>query len=60
VQTRAAILWESHTDWSVEDIELDAPKASEVKVKLSASGLCHSDEHLSPGTWCWTRRSPPY
>jgi S-(hydroxymethyl)glutathione dehydrogenase/alcohol dehydrogenase len=49
VQTRAAILWEPRTEWSVEDIELDAPKAGEVKVKLAASGLCHSDEHLMTG-----------
>jgi S-(hydroxymethyl)glutathione dehydrogenase/alcohol dehydrogenase len=49
VQTRAAILWEPHTDWSVEDIELDDPKAGEIKVKLAASGLCHSDEHLVTG-----------
>ncbi|SEG84509.1 S-(hydroxymethyl)glutathione dehydrogenase / alcohol dehydrogenase [Thermomonospora echinospora] len=49
MQTRAAILWEPHTDWSVEDIELDDPKAGEVKIKLTASGLCHSDEHLVTG-----------
>ena len=49
MQTRAAILWEPRTDWSVEDIELDDPKAGEVKVKLTASGLCHSDEHLLTG-----------
>ncbi|MEO3826626.1 NDMA-dependent alcohol dehydrogenase [Actinomadura sp. B10D3] len=49
MQTRAAILWEPHTDWSIEDIELDDPKAGEVKVKLAASGLCHSDEHLVTG-----------
>lgn len=49
MQTRAAILWEPNTEWSVEDIELDAPKAGEVKVKLAASGLCHSDEHLLTG-----------
>jgi S-(hydroxymethyl)glutathione dehydrogenase/alcohol dehydrogenase len=49
MQTRAAILWEPNTQWSVEDIELDAPKAGEVKVKLAASGLCHSDEHLLTG-----------
>ena len=49
LKTRAAILWESGTDWSVEDIELDDPKAGEVKVKLAASGLCHSDEHLVTG-----------
>jgi len=49
MQTRAAILWEPHTEWSVEDIELDAPKRGEVLVKLAASGLCHSDEHLVTG-----------
>jgi NDMA-dependent alcohol dehydrogenase len=49
MQTRAAILWEPHTDWSVEDIELDPPKRGEILVKLAASGLCHSDEHLVTG-----------
>ncbi len=49
MQTRAAILWEPHTEWSVEDIELDPPKKGEILVKLAASGLCHSDEHLVTG-----------
>ena len=31
------------------DIELDPPAAGEVLVKLAASGLCHSDEHLVTG-----------
>ncbi|GAA4717780.1 NDMA-dependent alcohol dehydrogenase [Nocardioides conyzicola] len=49
MKTRAAILWEPHTDWSVEDIELDPPKKGEILVKLAASGLCHSDEHMVTG-----------
>jgi S-(hydroxymethyl)glutathione dehydrogenase/alcohol dehydrogenase len=49
VKSKAAILWETHSKWSVEDIELDPPKAGEVLVKLAASGLCHSDEHLVTG-----------
>ena len=49
MQSRAAILWEVGSDWSVEDIELDEPKAGEVRVELVASGLCHSDEHLVTG-----------
>ena len=49
MKTRAAILWEPHTDWSVEDIDLDPPKRGEILVKLAASGLCHSDEHLVTG-----------
>ncbi len=49
METEAAILWEAHTDWSVEPIELDDPKDGEVLVKLAASGMCHSDEHLVTG-----------
>src|SRR4051812_46680057 len=49
VKTMAAILWERQTPWSVEDIELDPPKAGEVLIKLAASGLCHSDEHMVTG-----------
>lgn len=46
MKTRAAILWEQNTDWSVEEIDLDPPQAGEVLVKLVGSGLCHSDEHI--------------
>jgi len=49
MKSKADILWEPHTKWSVEEIELDPPKAGEVLLKLSASGLCHSDEHLVTG-----------
>ncbi len=49
MKSKAAILWEVHSKWSVEDIELDAPKAGEVLIKLAASGLCHSDEHMVTG-----------
>ena len=49
MKTKAAILWETNKPWSVEEIELDPPKPGEVLVKLAASGLCHSDEHLVTG-----------
>src|SRR5438477_278241 len=49
MKTKAAILWEVGKDWSVEEIELDPPKEGEVLVKMAASGLCHSDEHLLTG-----------
>ncbi|MDA8044520.1 MAG: NDMA-dependent alcohol dehydrogenase [Actinomycetota bacterium] len=49
MKSKAAILWETHTKWSVEEIDLDPPKAGEVLIKLAASGLCHSDEHLVTG-----------
>jgi len=46
VETQAAVLWEDASTWSVEAVELDDPKHGEVLVRLAASGLCHSDEHL--------------
>lgn len=49
MKTKAAILWEPHTDWSVEEIDIDPPKTGEVLIKLASSGLCHSDEHLVTG-----------
>jgi S-(hydroxymethyl)glutathione dehydrogenase/alcohol dehydrogenase len=49
LKTNAAVLWELNAPWSVEEIELDEPKAGEVLVKLAASGMCHSDEHLVTG-----------
>ncbi|HET7523315.1 MAG TPA: NDMA-dependent alcohol dehydrogenase [Acidimicrobiales bacterium] len=49
MKSKAAILWETHSKWSVEEIELDPPKQGEVLIKLAASGLCHSDEHLVTG-----------
>jgi NDMA-dependent alcohol dehydrogenase len=49
MKTKAAMLWGLNEKWQVEEVELDAPKETEVLVKLTASGLCHSDEHLVTG-----------
>ncbi len=49
METEAAILWGMGQDWSVETIELDPPKTGEVLVRIAASGMCHSDEHLRTG-----------
>ena len=49
MKTRAAVLWDRNQDWSVEQIELDPPKAGEVLVAVGGSGICHSDEHLVTG-----------
>jgi NDMA-dependent alcohol dehydrogenase len=49
MKTEAALLWGVNQEWKVEEVELDPPKAGEVLIKLAASGLCHSDEHLRTG-----------
>lgn len=43
------MLWDYGQDWQIEELELDEPKEREVLVRLTASGLCHSDEHVRTG-----------
>jgi len=49
VKTTAAVLWDYGEDWKIEELELDEPREGEVLVRLAASGLCHSDEHVRVG-----------
>jgi S-(hydroxymethyl)glutathione dehydrogenase/alcohol dehydrogenase len=49
MRTQAAMLYAAGTDWKVQDIELDPPRAGEVLVRVAAAGLCHSDEHHRSG-----------
>jgi NDMA-dependent alcohol dehydrogenase len=49
MRSRAAILYEYGRPWTVEEFELDPPQAGEVLIRLAATGLCHSDEHIRQG-----------
>ncbi len=49
MQAKAAVLWGINTEWQIEDVELDDPEPIEVLVRMSAAGLCHSDEHIVTG-----------
>ncbi len=51
MKTRAAVFWGGlEQKWEVEEVELDPPgPGGEVLVRLAATGLCHSDEHLVTG-----------
>jgi NDMA-dependent alcohol dehydrogenase len=49
VRTSAAILRQSPGQFEVVEVELDAPRRGELQVRLAASGLCHSDQHLATG-----------
>ena len=49
MRTRAAVLYAPHTEYKIEEIDLDEPKANEVLVRFVASGMCHSDEHMVTG-----------
>ncbi|MDY7106137.1 MAG: NDMA-dependent alcohol dehydrogenase [Actinomycetota bacterium] len=49
MKCRAAVLHGIGQKWTVEEIELDPPKAGEVLVKTAYAGMCHSDDHLVTG-----------
>jgi NDMA-dependent alcohol dehydrogenase len=35
--------------WEVVEVDLDEPRQGELLVKMFASGLCHSDDHIATG-----------
>lgn len=47
---KAAILEAAATDLVVTDIDYQGPRSGEVLVRISASGVCHSDLHVVHGT----------
>jgi NDMA-dependent alcohol dehydrogenase len=49
MRTKAAIIREAGKPWEITELELDEPKAGEVRIKFVASGMCHSDMHLQTG-----------
>ena len=49
MRMKAAVLGGANEPLSVEEIELDDPKAGEVRVKMVATGVCHSDLHVITG-----------
>jgi S-(hydroxymethyl)glutathione dehydrogenase / alcohol dehydrogenase len=48
---RAAVLLTLGEPSSVETLELAEPRAGEVRVRILASGVCHSDLHVRDGEW---------
>jgi S-(hydroxymethyl)glutathione dehydrogenase/alcohol dehydrogenase len=48
---KAIVFRQPETPIEVADVELAAPKAGEVRVKIAAAGVCHSDLHVKRGEW---------
>ena len=48
---RAAVLRTLDEPSTVETLELAEPRAGEVRVRILASGVCHSDLHVRDGEW---------
>jgi S-(hydroxymethyl)glutathione dehydrogenase / alcohol dehydrogenase len=48
---KAAVCQEHGQPLVIEDLELDGPGPGEVRVKLAACAICHSDIHYVEGAW---------
>ena len=49
MKTRAAVAWEAGQPLSIEEIDLDGPKAGEVLLRIVATGVCHTDAYTLSG-----------
>uniref|UniRef100_A0A8C0X3R5 Alcohol dehydrogenase 1 n=1 Tax=Castor canadensis TaxID=51338 RepID=A0A8C0X3R5_CASCN len=50
IKCKAAVLWETKKPLSIEEVEVAPPKAHEVRIKMVATGICRSDDHVIAGT----------
>ncbi|XP_036618190.1 alcohol dehydrogenase 1-like [Trichosurus vulpecula] len=50
ITCRAAIAWASNAPLSIEEVQVDPPKAGEVRIKVLSSGICGTDNHTQDGT----------
>jgi S-(hydroxymethyl)glutathione dehydrogenase/alcohol dehydrogenase len=51
IEVRAAVLDEVGVAATSETLELIEPRAGEVRVRVLAAGVCHSDLHVRDGEW---------
>ena len=48
---KAAVCHEFGQPLVIEEVKLNAPQSGEVKIKVSACAICHSDIHYMDGVW---------
>ncbi|XP_043273695.1 alcohol dehydrogenase class-3 [Venturia canescens] len=50
IKCRAAVAWKEKEPLSIEEIEVAPPKAHEVRIKIKATALCHTDAYTLGGS----------
>jgi S-(hydroxymethyl)glutathione dehydrogenase / alcohol dehydrogenase len=48
---RAAVLERPGVAPRIEELTLDEPREGEIRIRMAASGVCHSDLHVRDGEW---------
>jgi S-(hydroxymethyl)glutathione dehydrogenase/alcohol dehydrogenase len=49
MKSRAAVAWEAGKPLSIEEIDVEGPRAGEVLVQIKATGVCHTDAFTLSG-----------
>ncbi|XP_061166223.1 alcohol dehydrogenase class-3-like [Saccostrea echinata] len=49
ITCQAAVAWEAKKPLVIERVEVEPPKAGEVRIKILHSGVCHTDAYLLDG-----------
>ena len=49
MKAKAAVAWEAGQPLSIEEIDLEGPKAGEVLLRIVATGVCHTDAYTLSG-----------
>ncbi|MCY0385822.1 S-(hydroxymethyl)glutathione dehydrogenase/class III alcohol dehydrogenase [Robbsia sp. Bb-Pol-6] len=49
MKTRAAVAWQAGQPLTIEEVDLDGPRAGEVLVEIKATGICHTDYYTLSG-----------
>ena len=49
ITCRAAIAWKAKDSLKIETVQVDPPKAGEVRCKIVSTGVCHTDAYTLDG-----------
>src|SRR5450756_902727 len=49
MKTRAAVAFSAQAPLTIEEVDLDGPRAGEVLVQIMATGVCHTDAYTLSG-----------
>jgi NADPH:quinone reductase-like Zn-dependent oxidoreductase len=59
LKIRAAVVWEKSGPFAVEELEMEEPRADEVRVRVVGAGVCHTGFSLRDQLYpVATRRIP--
>ncbi|KAM4810544.1 alcohol dehydrogenase 1-like isoform 2-T2 [Rhinophrynus dorsalis] len=49
IKCKAAVAWELGKPLTIEDVEVEPPRAHEVRIQIIATGICRTDDHVIKG-----------